>query len=263
MESKLKRARSSAGTMIVLTRASNAHAQGEVHGFHMCWVEHVWQRRTRSRGESMRKATTVLILSGVLATGAAGAVAITPASASTSTNAVTSRLAHIKSALSGLVSDGTLTQSQADKVASTLSSKRPRRGAGGPGARFGAMGMSQARTAAAKALGLTPANLQTALKSGKSLADIAKAQKVSVGSLVKAMVSATQGELATAVKNGTLTQVKADKIESSLTQRITSRVNRVRPPRGLGHGPLGAGRSSSTGDLSPMGGPMGNPSSTT
>jgi hypothetical protein len=55
----------------------------------------------------MHKRTSVLILSGILVSGAVGAVAITPASATTSTNPVTSRLANIKSALSGLVSDGT------------------------------------------------------------------------------------------------------------------------------------------------------------
>jgi len=209
----------------------------------------------------MLKRTSGLVLAGILATGAVGAVAMTPASATTSDNAVTSRLANIKSALSGLVSDGTLTQSQADKVAGTLDNKLPNRGERGergPGGRFGGMGKIQ-REAAAKALGLTPDKLQTALqtalKGGKSLADVAKSQKVSVDSLVKAMVTAVEGELATAVKDGTLTQAKADKMKSSLTQRITNRVNRVRPDRGPGRGPRDAARSSSTGNA--LGGTSG------
>ena len=159
----------------------------------------------------MHKRAAGFILTGVLATGAAGAVAVTPASATTSDNVLTSRLAKIKSALSGLVSDGTLTQAQADKVASTLDSKLPKghmddprhmagkrgkQGMGGPGGHFGWMGMAQTRAAAAKALGMTTAQLHTALEGGKSLAALAKEKKVSVSSLVKAMVAATEAELA-------------------------------------------------------------------
>ena len=146
-------------------------------------------------------------------------------------------------------------------MASTLDKKMPKRGVGGPGARFGGMGMTQTRDAAAKALGLTPDKLEIALRSGKSLAEVAKDQKVSVESLVKAMVTATKGELAAAVKNGTMTQARADRMEISLTQRITDRVNRVRPDRGMGHGPRGADRSSSAGGTSGgMGTPMSAPS---
>jgi hypothetical protein len=214
----------------------------------------------------VHKRTTGLILSGILATGAVGAVAITPASASTSANPVTSRLAGIKSALSGLVGDGTLTQAQADKVASTLASKSPKGGgkAGmwGPGGRFGGMGMHRGQDGAAKALGMTATQLRTALQGGKSLATIAKDQKVSVDSLVKAMVSATEGELATAVKNGNLTQARADKIKSSLTAQITKRVNAVRPARGQGNGLRGAQKPSSVEGI-PGGGVPSAPSSNT
>ena len=209
----------------------------------------------------MHKRTTGLILSGILATGAVGAVAMTPASASTSTNPVTSRLAGIKNALSGLVGDGTLTQAQADKVATALANKLPKRGMRGPGGRFGGMGMAQAQDAAAKALGMPTTQLRTAVQGGKSLATIAKDQKVSVDSLVKAMVTATEGELATAVKDGTLTQARADKIKSSLTQQITNRVNSVRPDRGLGNNPRGSQTPSSV-DGNP-GGTQSAPSSTT
>jgi hypothetical protein len=215
----------------------------------------------------MHKRTTVLILAGVLATGAVGAVAMTPASATTSTNPVTSRLASLKSALSGLVSDGTLTQAQADKVAGTLDKKMPKggeRGMRGPGGRFGGMGMADIHDAAAKALGLTPDKLRTAMQGGKSLADVAKAQKVSVDSLVKAMVSAAEADIATAVKDGKMTQAQADTMKSSLTRRITDQVNRVRPEGrgmrsggGMGPGPGAAGGSAPTGATS---GGMGSPS---
>jgi hypothetical protein len=213
----------------------------------------------------MHKRTTGLILAGILVTGAAGAVAITPASATTSDNVVTSRLAGIKSALSGLVTNGTLTQAQADKVAGTLESQLPMRGMGGMGGRSGGMGMTETHDAAAKALGMTSDQLYAAVQGGKSLADVAKDQKVSVDSLVKAMVAAAESELAADVKEGTITQAQADTMKSSLTGQITDMVNGVRPGRGqgrgMGGGMGGAGWSSSPGNTS--GAPSSAPSSTT
>jgi hypothetical protein len=123
------------------------------------------------------------------------------------------------------------------------------------------MGMGRTEDAAAKALGLTTAKLHTALEGGKSLADVAKAQKVSVTSLVKAMVTATEGELTAAVKDGTMTQAQADKMKSGLTERITERVNNVRPDRGPGHGPRGFEGSSPSSDT--PSGTKATPSSTT
>ena len=209
----------------------------------------------------MHKRTAGPILTGILATGAVGAVAITPASATTSDNVVTSRLAGIKSALSGLVSDGTLTQAQADKVAGTLERQLPKRGVGGPGGHFGGMHMTKNHDAAAKALGMTTDELHTTVKGGKTLAEVAKDQKVSVDSLAKAMVAAIEAQLATAVKDGAMTQAQADTMKSSLTQRITDRVNGVRPDRVRGHDNRGAEWSPSTGDTS--GATPGTSSSTT
>jgi hypothetical protein len=210
----------------------------------------------------MYKRTAGLILTGVLATGAIGAVAMTPASATTSDNVVTSRLAHIKSALSGLVTDGTLTQAQADKVAGTLDSQPPMAGMGGRGGRGGmggggGMGITQSHDAAAKVLGMASDELYAAVQGGKSLADVAKDQKVSVDTLVKAMVADAEADLAAAVKAGTMTQAQADTIKSSLTERITNQVKGVRAGGGMGRGSRGAGFPPSTG------GSSSTPSSTT
>jgi hypothetical protein len=210
----------------------------------------------------MRKRTAGLILSGVLVTGTAGAVAIVPASAASTGNPVTSRLASIKNALSGLVSDGTLTQAQADKVAAALQKAMPAQGPGGGRGWFGGMGgaMGATQDAAAKALGMTTAELRTARMSGKSLADIAKSKNVSVDTLVKAMVAAAEDGLATAVKDGHLTQAQADGIKGSLTQRITAEVNSTRPMGGPGHGPRGGGAPSGAPLGTPSGAPSGAPS---
>jgi len=209
----------------------------------------------------MYKRTAGLVLTGILATGAIGAVVMTPASATTSDNVVTSRLARIKSALSGLVTDGTLTQAQADKVAGTLDSQPPMAGMGGRGGMgggmgggAGGMGMAQSHDAAAKALGMTSDELYAAVQGGKTLAEVAKDQKVSVASLVKAMVADAEGDLAAAVKAGTMTQAQADTIKSSLTERITDQVNGVRAGGGMGggmgRGSRGAGVAPSTGNTS-------------
>ena len=183
----------------------------------------------------MHKRTAGLILASTLTIGAAGAVAITPVNAADSDHPVTSRLTGIKSALSGLVDDGTLTQEQADKVASTLADKLPPGGMGHHDGRFGGRGMD----AAAKALGLTEAQLRARLSNGKSLADVARSEGVSKSTLIDAMVAAAEDDLAAAVKNGKITQAQADTMKESLTDRITDHVNRVRPEHGRGRGDAG------------------------
>lgn len=134
----------------------------------------------------MHKRTTGLVLAAVLATGAISAVAITPASAATSPSPVASRA---QSALLGVIHTHT-------------------------------------QGAAATALGLAPAQLRTALQSGRSLADVARAQNVSVKSLVTAMVTETQPDLAAAVMAGTITQAQADTLKTVLTRRINQQAIR-------------------------------------
>ena len=215
----------------------------------------------------MHKRTVGLILSGALATGALGAMVVTPASATNSDNPVTSRLAGIKGALSGLIGDGTLTQAQADKVATALDKKLPEHGMKGYGGHFGGMDMAKTHAAAAKALNMSTDALRAAMQSGKSLADVAKAQKVSVDKVIKALVAAAEEKLAAAVKDGTLTQAQADAKKASLTQRVTDRVNRVRPAHGPGHGmghapgdgPRGTGTSMEMPMEMPMDMPMNMP----
>jgi len=202
----------------------------------------------------MRKRTAALVLSASLATGVVGAAALTPASAATSSNPVSSRLAELKNALSGLVSDGTLTQTQADKVASTLDSKLPDRHHGGRHDGLRREIFAQEAAAAAKTLGLTPAQLRAQLQSGKSLAQVAAAQKVSVTTLVDALVTVAKDQLAVDVKAGRITQARADTISAGLRQRITDHVNHVRPAGGP-DGPDGRGGPDGSAEDGPDGPP--------
>jgi predicted DNA-binding protein (UPF0251 family) len=85
--------------------------------------------------------------------------------------------------------------------------------------------------AAASYLGLTEAELRTQLGSGKSLAEVAKAQGKSVSGLVDALLAAAKAKVAAAVQDGHLTQAEADDLLSGLKDRITDLVNGTFPKR--------------------------------
>ena len=124
------------------------------------------------------------------------------------------------------VADGRLTKEQGDALKQRIESgQAPLFGlGGGPGGhdRGGHLGDLDA---AASYLGLTEDQLRTQLQSGKTLADVAKAQGKSVDGLIDALVAATKKHLDEAVADGRLTQSQADQILADMKQRITDRVN--------------------------------------
>jgi hypothetical protein len=137
------------------------------------------------------------------------------------------------------VKAGQLTQAQGDalKARAKQSGGFPLLGGhGGPGFGRGpgfghgpGGGMRATMTAAATYLGLTPDQLQTQLQSGKSLAQIAKAQNKTVAGLKQAMLDATKTQLAAAVKAGKLTQAQADSILAGLSSRLDDMIQNARP----------------------------------
>jgi hypothetical protein len=106
-------------------------------------------------------------------------------------------------------------------------------------------------TAAATALGMTEANLTTALQGGQSIADVASSKGVAVQTVIDAMVAAEKAEIQAQVGAGTITQSQADQQIANLTAHETDEVNGVRPMGG-GHGPHGGapGTNSSTSSTS-------------
>jgi hypothetical protein len=90
--------------------------------------------------------------------------------------------------------------------------------------------------AAASYLGVTDAQLQASLRSGKSLAEIATADGKSVDDLVAAMVADAKKHLAADVAAGRLSKAQQQDILSTLEQHITDLVNgkRPTPPAGAG-----------------------------
>jgi hypothetical protein len=86
--------------------------------------------------------------------------------------------------------------------------------------------------AAASYLGMTEANLRTALEGGKTLAQVARDRGKSVDGLVTALMNAEKAELAAAVQAGRLTDAQRDSMLSGLKARITRLVNGQGPPAG-------------------------------
>lgn len=85
--------------------------------------------------------------------------------------------------------------------------------------------------AAATYLGLTEAQLRSRVESGKSLAEIAKAQNKSVDGLKDALVKDLQAKLDQAVQDGRLTKAQEQQVLSGLKQHIDDLVNGKLPDR--------------------------------
>jgi urease accessory protein UreF len=71
--------------------------------------------------------------------------------------------------------------------------------------------------AVAKALNLTAAQLVEQLSSGKSLAEIAKAQNVDEAKVKQAIIDAANAQLDRAVQAGLMTQAQANGLKARLT----------------------------------------------
>jgi hypothetical protein len=75
--------------------------------------------------------------------------------------------------------------------------------------------------AAATTLGITTDQLQSDLKAGKPLADLAQARGVAVQQVEVAMLAAGQAQTNAAVRRGDLTQAQADALNLGLTAKLT------------------------------------------
>ena len=126
----------------------------------------------------------------------------------------------------------------------------PARGPQGMGGHEGKGGPGKFMTATlATTLKLTQEELKTQLHSGKSLADVAKAQSVDIADVKTALTSDFSAHLAEEVTSGEHTQAEADAKLAEFTTNLDTMVNRVGPAGGMrgegrgpgGHGPMGQG----------------------
>lgn len=122
-----------------------------------------------------------------------------------------------------------------DATTAAVPADADKAGKGGPGHFDGRRHLD----AAAKALGVSEADLQAALQSGQSVAQVAQSKGIDVKVVVDALVAEAKARLAEAVKAGRVTQAQADEWTASLEQRITEMVN---SPGGPHHGKGGPGR---------------------
>ncbi|MGD0116277.1 MAG: hypothetical protein ABSC13_09800 [Dehalococcoidia bacterium] len=142
-----------------------------------------------------------------------------------------------------MLKDGTITQQQADKLNQEIQNGNfP--GFLGMGGRFGGFGMmgkgalgtslqNIVQSVAGK-LNLTPQQIQTQLKSGKSLADIASAQGVSRDDLKNDITTAVNTEVDNAVSGGKITQSQGDNIKSMLSSNLDQLIDHTGGLGGLG-----------------------------
>jgi phage antirepressor YoqD-like protein len=89
--------------------------------------------------------------------------------------------------------------------------------------------------AAAKALNITTAELQTQLRSGQTLAQLAQAHNTTEQAVVNAALAAAKTQLDQAVSAGTLTQTQADAIYA----QIQAKGSNLLAPHGRGFGGRG------------------------
>ena len=157
------------------------------------------------------------------------AIALTVSAASVASADAGKGKEKLGSLLSGLVSKGTITQSQADAITKALDDAKT--------AGKAAMDKNRAAQLAVitSTLGITEEALKTRMKAGDSLATIAGANK---DALIAALVAFENKEITDAQTAGKITADQATKMKANLTARVTERVNDPRPPRGP-HGPKG------------------------
>ena len=185
-------------------------------------------------------------------------------------------LDEMKTHLAEEVASGKHTQAEADaklaeattRIDTMVTTAGLPMGRGGHGAKGmgGHRGPGKFATAdLAKVLKLTEAELQTQLQSGKSLADIAKAQSVDVADVKAQLTADFTAHLDEEVKAGEHTQAEADAKLAEFKTRLDDMVNGVRPAGGMKGDKMGGmmGGHGGRGGHSHGDGPMGAPGGAT
>lgn len=160
--------------------------------------------------------------------------------------------------LKDLVTKGTLTQAQADAIASAMESAKAAHDANRPmGGKGGPLGADRAaiETLVSTTIGVDTATIKSRLQGGESLAQIAGAKK---DALIAALVADETKRIDAAVTAGRLTAAQATELKANLVAHVTEEVNAVGGKGPFGKGPKGdRGGRGGHGHGHGHGGPMG------
>lgn len=134
--------------------------------------------------------------------------------------------------LGGLVTKGTLTQTQVDAITKAIDEARTAREANRDADRAAHVKV------VTDTLGITEADLKARLAAGDSLATIAGAKK---DALIAALVAFETKQIDAAVAAGKLTAAQATNVKANLKDRVTAHVEDLRGMGPKGKGPRGMG----------------------
>lgn len=177
----------------------------------------------------MRKTVIAAAMAASLTLGgAAGAALFVPSASGARTGAQTNgtaaepddgspRHGFLTEALAPLVDDGTITRAQAEAVVDAIVDARPPRHGHRHRFPFG--------SAVTDVLGIDAAELRSALRDGRTIAEVAEANGVPVDDVVAALVAEVDDRLATAVEDGRLTEEEAETKLAAATEHITALVH--------------------------------------
>ena len=133
----------------------------------------------------------------------------------------------LSSILTGLVSKGTLTQTQVDAITKALTDARGAAKAAHDAAR------AEHIKVITDALGIDEATLKSRVEAGESLATIAGAKK---DALITALVAYETKKIDAAITAGKLTAAQATAMKANLSAHVTAKVEAT---KGMGKGPKG------------------------
>jgi hypothetical protein len=161
------------------------------------------------RGKRLRDNTKAVVVGSLLVGGVAGAAILGPlnaVAASPTPTAVTTPAA-----------------SAGPAASPDTDTDKPREHGG-----LGGSGHTEAvsdTSVVAKAIGISEADLKTALAGGQTVAAVAAAHNVSLQTVIDALVADGTSELAAQVANGSITQAQADAQKAEILQRGTDQAN--------------------------------------